>query len=69
MNAIKTVYNSLPENISIPKEFIHRKAEIIIILEDDINDNQSSTLASFYGCLPDFPARFEQGNFEKRELL
>jgi hypothetical protein len=69
MNAIKTSYNSLPESIHIPKELISRKAEIIIILEDDTARDTNMTLESFYGSIPDFPSRENQGTFERREPL
>lgn len=35
MQAIKTIYDDLPGTISIPDKWVHRKAEVIIILEDE----------------------------------
>jgi hypothetical protein len=69
MNTIKTTYNSLPESIHIPKELVSRKAEIIIIVEDDTARDKNLTLESFFGSIPDFPGREDQGTFEKRESL
>ena len=68
MNSIKTTYNKLPETISIPKEFIHKQGEIIIILADE-HISQKKLLKDFYGSLPDFPIRSNQGNYEERDPL
>ncbi len=62
MNAIKTYYDDLPEIITIPKELAHRKAELIIIFEDDIPQNNVLRLKDFFGAIPDFPERSPQGN-------
>jgi hypothetical protein len=67
MNAIKTSYESLPEMIPVPKEFIHHKGEIIIILEDDVKDTKKTSIADYFGCIPDFPERSFQGNYEDWE--
>jgi hypothetical protein len=69
MKAIKTIYNDLPETITIPKEFVHKKAEIIIIIEDNIKRNNKSKLVDFFGTIPDFPDRQVQGDYEERECL
>ncbi|MBN1413016.1 MAG: hypothetical protein JW969_19410 [Spirochaetales bacterium] len=69
MNAIKTLYDSLPETIIIPKEFVNHKAEIIIILEDDENASEEKNIVSYFGCLPDFPERCCPDNYETRESL
>ncbi len=68
MNAIKTTYEDLPELVKMPKDFVHRKAEIIIILENDLKRNNKS-LKEFFGLIPDFPERFPQGGYEERESL
>ena len=65
MEAIKKYYNDLPENITIPKDFIHKKGEIIIIL-DDYKESKNTSLKDFFGYIPDFPDRTEQGNYEER---
>ncbi len=69
MNAIKKIYNELPETINVPEEFIHKKGEIIFIMEDDLQPMDNKTLKDFYGAIPDFPERAAQGDFEKREEL
>jgi hypothetical protein len=68
MNAIRTIYEDLPELVKMPKDFVHRKAEIIIILEDKVRGKKKS-LSEFFGIIPDFPERFNQGGYEERESL
>ena len=55
MNAIKKYYEKLPESIVIPKEYANKKAEIIIIFDEE-KENKNSLL-EFYGSIPDFPER------------
>ena len=69
MNAIKTIYNDLPKTIKIPKDFIHKKGEIIIILDDNIKKDKKNKISSFFGAIPDFSKRFSQGSYEEREAL
>ena len=69
MQAIKTVYNDIPEQITIPKEFTHKKGEIIIIIDDTAMITGKSNLQEFYGSIPDFPERGIQGDFSERDLL
>lgn len=69
MNAIKQEFNEIPETISVPKEFIHKKGEIIFIVEDDVEQKRTKTLKDFYGAIPDFPERSPQGDFDKRDAL
>lgn len=69
MNSIRTKYDELPESISIPKEYIHKKAELIILIDDKPSLNNGKKLTDFYGSIPDFPERAEQGKFEIRESL
>ncbi|MDP2983796.1 MAG: hypothetical protein Q8O92_10765 [Candidatus Latescibacter sp.] len=67
MQTIKTYYEDLPETISIPREFIHKKAKIIIIMEEDSLKN-TKRLVDIFGILPDFPDRFPQGDYGGRIL-
>jgi len=69
MNAIKKTYDEIPETIDVPKEFINKKGEIIFIVEDEEQSGKSKTLKDFYGAIPDFPERADQGEYEKREEL
>ena len=70
MDAIKQIINELPEKVTIdiPKHLIHRKAEIIILTEEEENSNKK-TLSDFFGAIPDFPERSPQGDYENREHL
>jgi len=68
MNAIKTLYDDLPETIQIPPDFVHKKAEIIIFIDEE-PEQSNKRLIDFFGICPDFPERFPQGNFETRESL
>jgi len=69
MNAIKKTYNEIPETINVPKDFIHKKGEIIFIIDDEADSVKNKTLKDFYGAIPDFPERAAQGDYEKREDL
>jgi len=69
MNIIKTMYSELPETITIPKEYVHKKGQIIIILDESIQDLNKKSLKDFYGTIPDFPERAFQGIYDNREEL
>jgi hypothetical protein len=69
MNATKTIYQALPETILIPKEFVHRSGEIIILIDEELSSPKSKLLKDFFGILPDFPERSQQGEYEPREIL
>ena len=58
----------MPEIINVPKEFIHRKGEVIIILDEAV-PKKASFLKDFYGSIHDFPERAPQGDFEERVPL
>ncbi|MEA1973054.1 MAG: hypothetical protein U9N34_07170 [Candidatus Cloacimonadota bacterium] len=68
MEAIKKYYNDLPEIITIPKELIHRKGEIIIIIED-YKESKNKSLKDFFGYIPSFPERTLQGSYEERSKI
>ncbi len=71
MQAIKAYYDSLPEQIVVPKHLVHHRAEIIYILDEDKQQAQipGATLTDFFGSIPAFPERSDQGLYEKREIL
>jgi len=69
MNATTTTFENIPETITIPKEFVHKRGEIIIIVHEDISSPQKKSMKEFYGILPDFPERCSQGKYEKRVFI
>lgn len=70
MNALKTVYDDIPPTIRIPKEFVHKKGEIIILIDEPNDTKQSEkNLSDFFGSIPDFPDRAPQGDYDERESL
>ena len=69
MNVIKTMYSELPETITIPKEYVHKQGQVIIMLDENIQCLNKKSLKDFYGAIPDFPDREFQGIYEKREEL
>ena len=69
MNTVKKKYNEIPETIDVPREFIKKKGEIIFIIDDEIQPAKGKSLKDFFGAIPDFPDRTEQGDYEKREEI
>lgn len=62
MNAIRQIHENLAEMIQVPEEFRHRKTEVIFIaIEDSDSQADQTFLSRFYGAIPDFPNRDEQG--------
>jgi hypothetical protein len=69
MNASKTFYDDIPETIRIPEEFIHKKGEIIIIIDEKTTRGKKKPLKEYFGILSDFPEREKQGEYEPRDVL
>ena len=69
MKAEKTFYNDIPEIIKVPKELVHKKGEVIFIIEEQGINKKKPMLKDFYGSTPDFPERENQGEYELREEL
>ena len=69
MNAVRQLYNDIPETILIPKEFIHKKGEVIIMMDESPQLKSEKKLKDFFGSIPDFPERLPQGEYEDRESL
>ncbi len=69
MNATKTIYAAIPAIIQIPKEFVQKKGEIIILIDEELPRLKPGLLKDFFGILPDFPERAPQGDYEARENL
>lgn len=70
MNAMRITYEDLSETVTltIPSEMTHKRAEIIILV-DEPKFVSGKSLSDLFGSIPDFPERAPQGEFEKREPL
>jgi hypothetical protein len=66
-DAIKTSYEALPETIAVPREYVNRRAEVIILLENEV-PGQSRFMSEFFGSIPDFPEREDQGTHEPMKM-
>ena len=74
MSAIRQIYENMPAIINVPHVMQNRKAEIIIFPLDEesaisVNNSDQQLMADagaleFAGCLPDFPEREPQGEYE-----
>jgi hypothetical protein len=66
MEPLRLIFDNLPEVLTIPQDFQHKKVEVIFWpLEKNIFDVQDDIL-SFFGCITDFPDRDFQGEPELR---
>ena len=72
MEALRQIYESGPDFVSIPPELRRRRLEVIILPLEEKNkeaNGETGVLdevgASFYGCLPDFPKREPQGDYRE----
>ena len=71
MEAIRQIYESSPEliSIAIPPALQRRRLEVIILPLEEIHENPTAAdegILQFAGCLPDFPDRAPQGEYENR---
>lgn len=66
MEALKTSYNNIPAMIPVPKKFVHKKGEIIFLVDNKIAKDRKKSLKDFFGMIPDFPERSLQGDYEER---
>jgi hypothetical protein len=79
MEAIRQIYECSPAVISVPPALRNRRIEIIIwpldeepVLPASNGDTElilDAGALEFAGCLPDFPEREPQGEYEIREEL
>lgn len=78
MFALRQIIDDPGEFIPVPAEVKHRRTEVIFLVVDPapsaVTDDQGSEIkdpgvAQFFGCLPDFPLRDSQGEYESRESL
>jgi hypothetical protein len=76
VNVIKKVYDDLPETFNVPENFIHKKGQIIIIINEEKSKKNLNKywpedfINSTYGSLKDDPmVRLDQGIYPDREIL
>lgn len=79
MEAIRQIYECSPALISVPPALRNRRIEIIIwpldeepthlVSNGDTELIRDAGALEFAGCLPDFPEREPQGEYEVREEL
>jgi hypothetical protein len=72
MEAIRQIYEQLPDTLTIPENLRCRRVEVILIALDDAPEARGLPPGFFeatYGSLPNFPEREPQGEFETREPL
>jgi len=75
MFAIRQIHDNLNNAIPVPLVFRHRKVEVIFIAIDEQETEENSlakmdeSIGEFFGCLPDFPDREPQGEYETRQEL
>jgi hypothetical protein len=77
MFALRQFIENPEDYIPVPPEIRHRRTEVIFIALDEVeataNPSQTaltdSGIAEYFGCLPDFPDREPQGDYENRQTL
>jgi len=67
MIAIKNIYKNAPDSIPVPDELKSKDIEVIFLPIE--NRENSTDISAFYGSIPDFPDRDEQGELPIREQL
>jgi hypothetical protein len=55
--------------ISVPKQFTHKKGEIIFLVDNKVVPESKKSLIDFFCMIPDFPERSHQGDYEERIRL
>ncbi len=71
MDAIRQIYESVPDTITIPPEWRRRRVEVIILPldEGEASRGPDEDIARFFGSIPALPEREAQGEYEQREEL
>ena len=71
MEALRQIYESGPDFVTIPPELRRRRLEIIILpLEEPANQEiADKEVLKFWGCIPDFPDIEWEGDYETRVEL
>lgn len=60
------IFDDIPEVISIPKTFQHKKVEVILWPLEKSASEFKDDILSFFGCITDFPDREKQGDYDLR---
>lgn len=69
MDAIRQIYESVPDMIQIPPELRRRRVEIIILPLDEEQPAQvgpDNGIVQFFGSIPDMPDREVLSDYEQR---
>ena len=75
MQAIREIREVFSEELvlHLPAEFLQQTVEIIVLPLGEYAlqtpPGRHKSLHDFFGILPDFPERAEQGQYEKRDVL
>jgi hypothetical protein len=72
MEAMRQIYERLPDTLTTPENLRQRRVEVILIALDETAETRGWPLGFFettYGSLPELPEREPQGEFETREPL
>ena len=77
MEAIRRIYESVPDTIQIPLELRRRRVEVIILPLDEgepattgpDSAGPDNGIAQFFGSIPDMPDRVVLMDYEQREEL
>ena len=69
MDAVRQIYESVPDMIQIPPELRRRRVEVIILPLDEEQPAQvrpDNDIVRFFGCIPDMPDREVLSDYEQR---
>ena len=77
MQAIRQIYESVPDSIQIPPELRRRRVEVIILPLDEGGPTPmrpdsvgpDEGIAQFFGSIPDMPEREVLRDYEQRKEL
>ena len=72
MDAVRQIYESVPDMIQIPPELRRRRVEVIILPLDEEQPAQvgpDNDIVQFFGCIPDMPDRQVLSDYEQRSEL
>ena len=76
MIAIRQIHEQLASVIEVPIEIRNRRTEVIFLVVDGVTESPIEdpngcdvTANQYFGCLPDFPQRAAQGEYETRVEL